>query len=144
MTTEIRCRRCGEEPPKVSGQENDWWRSLQQEWLDEHTRIAHGDKAMTDFNQKELERVIRSLESLADSFQTLARVQAERLSREFPNIKPAQAAVVTWAGDDKREQYSDKAGREWHAETEAALPPSRFQERFDEERRRPAEVPKKQ
>jgi hypothetical protein len=84
------------------------------------------------------ERGIRSLELIADALQTLAKVESERLTREYPPERSPRATQINRASDDKREQYSDKASEEWLKQTEAAIPipKSRFEERLESERKR--------
>ncbi len=90
------------------------------------------------------ERGVRSLELIADALQTLARVESERLSREYPpEGRPKRATEINRTSDEKREQFSDRPSDKWVAETEAALPKSRFQQRLDQEAGSAQAVPKK-
>lgn len=71
------------------------------------------------------ERLVVALESIAKSLAT-------RLEKEFPTRVP-KVGSINRASDEKREQYSDTPDEKWTEETEAALPPSRFETRFREE-----------
>lgn len=81
------------------------------------------------------ERGVRSLELIADALQTLAKVESERLSREYPPGKVPRATQVNRASDEKRDQYKDAPSESWMRETEAALPKSRFETKFEEDQR---------
>jgi len=97
------------------------------------------------------ERGVRSLELIADALQTLAKVESERERREIDSAKKftemneriRHGAIINRASDEKREAFSDKATDKWVAETEAALPKSRFEERLESERERAETAVKK-
>jgi len=90
------------------------------------------------------ERGVRSLELIADALQTLAKVESERERREIDSAKKftemneriRHGAIINRASDEKREAFSDKATDKWVAETEAALPKSRFEERLESQGKR--------
>jgi len=90
------------------------------------------------------ERTVSALELIADALQTFAKVESERLSREYPPTRNPKNVEINRTSDDKREQYSDKATDGWLRETEAALPKSRFQQRADAQGGSAREAPKKQ
>src|SRR5437588_2437505 len=90
------------------------------------------------------ERTVSALEQIGDALQTLAKVESERLSREYPPTRNPKNVEINRTSDDKREQYSDKATDGWLRETEDALPTSRFQQRADTQSRSAGEAPKKQ
>ena len=89
------------------------------------------------------ERAVHSLELIADALQTLAKVESERLSREYPPERSPRGAQINRASDAQREQFSDKASESWLRETEAAIPKSRFEERLESERKRAETAAKK-
>jgi len=78
------------------------------------------------------ERFVQSIELIADALQTLAKVEAERLRKDHPDHRVPKPAQINRASDEKREEFSDKPTDKWVAETEQALPPTRFQERFNQ------------
>ena len=90
------------------------------------------------------ERTVSALELIADALQTRAKVESERLARDFPPERSPKNVQINRTSDDKREQYSDKATDGWLRETEAALPKSRFQKRADAQGGSAREAPKKQ
>ena len=89
------------------------------------------------------ERAVHSLELIADALQTLAKVESERLSREYPPERSPRATQINRTSDAQREQFSDKASESWLRETEAAIPKSRFEERLESERKRAETAAKK-
>ena len=111
--------------------------------------MSEHDRGLSDFGQVFqagglTERGVRSLELIADALQTLARVESERLSREYPpEGRPKRATEINRTSDEKGEQFSDRPSDKWVAETEAALPKSRFQQRLDQEAGSAQAVPKK-
>jgi len=103
-------------------------------------------------NTINLERIATAFERIAAALEARNRIELDRLAKLFPPEKEKRAAEILDPKQDKRKQYSDRADSDWFDETEAALPKSRFQEKYDqtnpprtgEKRRRAVEVPQKQ
>lgn len=102
-----------------------------------------------------LERLATAFEKIAAALEHRNRIELDRLAKSFPPEKEKRAAEIIHPEQAKRDQYSDRADSEWFDETEAALPQTRFKQRFDaankgnqggtaEKRRRVVEVPTKQ
>lgn len=69
---------------------------------------------------------------LIAAFNRIADVAEKWYKATYPEEKPKRAGEVHRSDDDKRQHLSDKPDANWIEETEKALPPSRFQERFEE------------
>ena len=99
-----------------------------------------------------LERLATAFEKIAAALEHRNRIELDRLAKSFPPEREKRAAEIIHPDEDKRKEYSDRAEPGWFEATEAALPKSRFQEKFDqanpprtaEKRRRVVEVPTKQ
>ena len=99
-----------------------------------------------------LERLATAFEKIAAALQERNTIERDRLVKLFPPEKEKRAAEVIHPEQDKRDEYSDRADSGWFEATEAALPQTRFKERFDkanpqrtaEKRRRTLEVPTRQ
>jgi hypothetical protein len=147
---------CGERLPngllceRPQGHSEDHWAPFPEPLKMHLSEIGHIEDTKGFLLGILSERGVRSLELIADALQTLAKVESERLSREYPPERSPRGAQINRVSDDKREQYSDKADRQWLEETENALPQikkepekSRFEERLEQERKRTEAAAKK-
>ena len=82
-----------------------------------------------------LERLASSFEKIATALTGYVSLERDRFKKDFPDDRPKRTAEINTRDGEKREQLGDKATDGWFEETEAALPPSRFQERFDEQQK---------
>jgi ribosomal protein L11 methylase PrmA len=78
---------------------------------------------------KREERAVFALEKIAEALTSLATVERERFDKEFPE-KVKRVAEVIRRDEGKTEQFSDRPTDQWMRETEDALAPSRFANRF--------------
>ena len=101
------------------------------------------------------ERLATAFEKIALALEARNRIELDRLAKSFPPEREKRAAEIIHPDEDKRKEYSDRAGADWFEDAEAALPQTRFKQRFDaankgnqggtaEKRRRVVEVPTKQ
>lgn len=90
-----------------------------------------------------LERLATAFEKIAAALEHRNRIELDRLAKSFPPEKEKRAAEVINPDKDKRDQYSDRAESGWFNETEAALPESRFKNRYDAANKQTEENPAK-
>ena len=72
-----------------------------------------------------------SMERIASALEDRNKIERERLEKQYPAEKQKRAAEIIDQKRERDEHYSDKPSGDWIKETEAALPKSRFQERYE-------------
>jgi hypothetical protein len=92
-------------------------------------------------DERAMEKLASSAERIADAIEWWVKLEQQKFDKAFPPEKVKREAELIRRDEGKTEQYSDRATDEWLAETEKAIPPSRFADRLA--KTNPPEAPAK-
>ena len=93
--------------------------------------LQGGEPVMSLDDTVNLERLATAFEKIAVALDERNKIEREKLLLMFPTKREPKPAEVIRPDEERKKLLDDRPDADWLRDTEAALPPSRFQERFD-------------